>query len=63
MRDNVQNESVNVRNKMILYKYAITTAEEYYKGNTRYASIQDALSRGNLIIFRIFRIDNTKFYI
>ena len=46
VRDSAQDESVKLKNNMFLYKFAINLAKEYYKGNTRYSSIQDALSRG-----------------
>jgi len=46
-RDKVHEETANIKNNMLVYKYAINISKEYYKGNTKFNSIQDALLKGN----------------
>ena len=46
LRDNTAVESIRIKNKINLYKYALATVKDYYSGKTRYTDIQDALSRG-----------------
>ena len=46
LRDNAQIESIRIKNKINLYRYALNAAKDYYNGYTRYNGIQDALSRG-----------------
>lgn len=50
-RDKMQEDQVSIKNNMLLYKYAIQLAKEYYQGDTKYTSIQDALSRGSVLMF------------
>ncbi len=52
-RDKVHEETANIKNNMLIYKYAMSLSREYYKGNTKYTSIQDALSRGDLERFKL----------
>ncbi len=50
-RDGANEETMNIRNSMQLYKLAVDLAKEYYKGNTKYTSIGDALSRGLVDVY------------
>jgi hypothetical protein len=44
-RDALQHDGSVVRNKIGLYKLALLAAKEYYEGNSRYLSIQEAFSK------------------
>ena len=44
-RDILQHDGSVIRNKIGLYKLALLAAKEYYEGNTRYLSIQEAFSK------------------
>lgn len=50
-RDSAIEETVSIRNNMQLYRLAVDLATEYYKGNTKYTSIGDALSRGLVDVY------------
>jgi hypothetical protein len=46
IRDNVLQERLNIRNKLFLYKLAMTTTKDYYNNkNSGFTSIYDALSK------------------
>ena len=46
IRDNVQQERNNIRNKLFLYKLAIQTTKDYYNNkNSGFTSIYDALTK------------------
>lgn len=50
-RDSAKEETMSIKNNMQLYKMAFDLATEYYKGNTKYTSIGDALSRGLVDVY------------
>lgn len=45
MRDELQYQSGKIKNKLYLYKLVMNTTKDYYNNNTKYSSIQEALSK------------------
>jgi hypothetical protein len=50
-RDTAKEETMNIKNNMQLYRLAVDLVTDYYKGNTKYSSIGDALSRGLVDVY------------
>jgi hypothetical protein len=45
MRDELQYESGRIKNKLYLYKLVMNTTRDYFNNNTKFSSIQEALSK------------------
>ena len=41
-------DGLNIRNKILLFKFAINITKDYYNENTNYSSIQEAFTKGLL---------------